>query len=185
MPSQRPTYKSPLEGYENAPPLPTEKAADGKSLLNNQTGVLSSAYEKFPEPLDNGRRGAFDVHIYHLPNHPTQARYAAELHSRIRHEFPELRIYTFWSQPVGPHPIGMFEVNIFTPAQLGALVGWLAVWRGPLSVLIHPNTTEKTISEGGEISEAEKEARNHTDKAIWMGEKVVLNTDMFWEVMDR
>lgn len=79
----------------------------------------------------------------------------------------------------------MFEVNIFTPAQLGAFVGWLAVWRGPLSVLIHPNTTEKTLSEGGEISEAEKEARNHTDKAIWMGEKVVLNTDMFWEVMDH
>jgi hypothetical protein len=25
------TYDSPLKGYENAPPLPDEKAADGKS----------------------------------------------------------------------------------------------------------------------------------------------------------
>ena len=25
------TYESPLKGYENAPPLPDEKAADGKS----------------------------------------------------------------------------------------------------------------------------------------------------------
>lgn len=52
------TYPSPLEGYENAPLLPEEKAADGKSYLNNQTGILSSSYEKFTEPLDSGIRGA-------------------------------------------------------------------------------------------------------------------------------
>jgi len=51
------TYPSPLAGYENLPPLPEEKAEDGKSLLNPQTGVLSKAYERFVEPLDNGRRG--------------------------------------------------------------------------------------------------------------------------------
>lgn len=48
---------SPLSGYENAPPLPDEKAEDGKSYKNPQTGVLSDSYEKFPVPLDNGRRG--------------------------------------------------------------------------------------------------------------------------------
>lgn len=51
------TYPSPLTGYENAPPLPEERAEDGKSYRNTQTGVLSKAYEKFPAPLDNGRRG--------------------------------------------------------------------------------------------------------------------------------
>jgi DOPA 4,5-dioxygenase len=51
------TYPSPLAGYENAPPLPDEKAEDGKSYVNPQTGVLSKSYEKFVEPLDNGRRG--------------------------------------------------------------------------------------------------------------------------------
>ena len=50
-------YPSPLTGYENAPPLPEERAEDGKSFKNLQTGVLSPAYEKFTEPLDNGRRG--------------------------------------------------------------------------------------------------------------------------------
>ena len=50
-------YPSPLAGYENAPPLPEERAEDGKSFKNPQTGVLSPAYEKFTEPLDNGRRG--------------------------------------------------------------------------------------------------------------------------------
>jgi DOPA 4,5-dioxygenase len=47
-------YPSPLAGYENAPPLPEERAEDGKSFRNPQTGVLSSAYERFTEPLDNG-----------------------------------------------------------------------------------------------------------------------------------
>lgn len=50
-------YPSPLAGYENAPPLPDERAEDGKSYRNPQTGVRSSAYERFVDPLDNGRRG--------------------------------------------------------------------------------------------------------------------------------
>lgn len=55
------SYTSPLAGYENLPSLPDEKAADGKSYVNPQTGVLSKSYEKFCEPLDNGRRGALFV----------------------------------------------------------------------------------------------------------------------------
>jgi hypothetical protein len=51
------TLPSPLAGYENATPLPDEKAADGKSYKNPQTGILSDAYEKFTAPLDNGIRG--------------------------------------------------------------------------------------------------------------------------------
>jgi len=50
-------YPSPLAGYEDAPPLPEDRAEDGKSFRNPQTGVLSAAYGKFTEPLDNGRRG--------------------------------------------------------------------------------------------------------------------------------
>lgn len=50
-------YPSPLTGYENAPPLPEERAEDGKSYQNPQTGVLSNAYERFTDPLENGRRG--------------------------------------------------------------------------------------------------------------------------------
>lgn len=51
------TYPSPLEGYENKPPLPTETSEDGKSLKNPQTAVLSNAYETFVDPLSKGRRG--------------------------------------------------------------------------------------------------------------------------------
>lgn len=57
----------------------------------------------------------------------------------------------------------MFEVNIFTPAQFGAFVPWLSVHRGPLSVLVHPNTTE------------DEERLNHTQRAIWLGERIPLD----------
>jgi hypothetical protein len=52
------TYPSPLTGYENAPPLSDEKAADGKSYVNPPAERLSDAYEKFIDPLDRSERGA-------------------------------------------------------------------------------------------------------------------------------
>ncbi|GKT44097.1 putative protein 21 [Colletotrichum spaethianum] len=68
----------------------------------------------------------------------------------------------------------MFEVNIFTPAQFGAFIPWLTIYRGPLSVLIHPNTTED-----GQDHNA-TELRNHTQRATWMGEKLPLDTTVFY-----
>lgn len=50
-------FPSPTADYKDAAPLLTQVAEDGKSLKNPDTGKLSSAYEKFPAPLDNGRRG--------------------------------------------------------------------------------------------------------------------------------
>ncbi|KAK4232541.1 DOPA-like domain-containing protein [Podospora fimiseda] len=166
-------YPSPLSGYENAPPLPETRNDDGKSFVNPQTGILSPSYEKFPPPLDNGRRGGFDVHIYYFQSNPEQTKYAQELWQRIRHEFPELRVYTFWDRPIGPHPVAMFEVNLFTPAQFGAFIPWLSIWRGPLSVLVHPNTTEE------DVHELERELKNHTERAIWLGERIPLDVGRF------
>ncbi|KAL2067284.1 hypothetical protein VTL71DRAFT_1708 [Oculimacula yallundae] len=166
------TYTSPLEGYENAAALPEEKAEDGKSYKNPQTGVLSKSYERFVEPLDNGIRGAFDIHIYYFQANAQQLQFAKELWTRIRLEFPELRIYTFWDRPIGPHPIAMFEVNLFTPAQFGAFIPWLAINRGPLSALVHPNTVD---AEGKMLDEY----RDHTQRAMWMGTPVVLDLSVF------
>ncbi len=90
---------------------------------------------------------------------------------RLTHcQVPELKTYRLWDRPIGPHPIAMFEVNVFTPAQFGAFVAWLAIWRGPLSALVHPNT----IPGEGE-TKAEAELRDHTERAIWMGERLPLD----------
>jgi len=67
---------------------------------------------------------------------------------------PELRIYKLWDKPIGPHPMAMFEVNVFDPTQFGAFIAWLVVNRGPLSALIHPNTDD--------------EIRDHTQRATWV-----------------
>ena len=61
-----------------------------------------------------------------------------------------------------------FEVNLFSPEQFGAFIPWLVINRGPLSALLHPNTDD----------EAEEE-RNHTQRATWLGEKVVLDVSVF------
>lgn len=170
------TYPSPLLGFENLDPLPNDKVGEGgdKSLVNPQTGILSSAYTEFVDPLNKGKRGGFDLHIYYNQGNPAQTKYARELHERIRREFPELRIYDVFKGPVGPHPVAMFEVNVFTPAQFGAIVSWLAVWRGPLSVLIHPNTVAGPGEDGVEVAR-----RDHSQRAIWMGERVPLDLDLF------
>lgn len=72
----------------------------------------------------------------------------------------------------------MFEVNLFTPAQFGAFVPWLAVWRGPLSALVHPNTTD---GGGGAdpVREIAVERRNHAQRAMWLGERLPLDFAVF------
>ncbi|KAH9861622.1 hypothetical protein J1614_011374 [Plenodomus biglobosus] len=159
------THPSPLEGYEGLEPLPNEKAEDGKSFVNPPTGKKSEAYSSFVSPITNGIRGGFDIHIYFLHEDKEEVKFANELWERIRREFPELRIYRVWDKAIGPHPLAMFEVNLFTPEQFGAFIPWLVIHRGPLSALIHPNTGE--------------DERDHTQRATWMGHPLPLNLKMF------
>jgi len=117
------TYPSPLEGYEGLEPLPNERAEDGKSLVNPPAKKRSEAYSSFVSPITNSSRGGFDVHIYFLSGDKEETQFAHELWERIRREFPELRIYNVWDKPIGPHPLAMFEVNLFTPGR-----SRLAIW---------------------------------------------------------
>ncbi|KAF2158056.1 hypothetical protein K461DRAFT_274300 [Myriangium duriaei CBS 260.36] len=155
------TYPSPLEGFGNHPPLSDELNEDGKSYKNPTPTEPSAAYSSFTNPIDNGIRGGFDVHVYFQQQHEWELNFAKELWQRIRLEFPELRIYRVWDKPIGPHPIGSFEVNIHSPAQFGAFIPWLVINRGPLSALVHPNTGE--------------EWRDHTQRASWLGPAIPLH----------
>jgi DOPA 4,5-dioxygenase len=64
----------------------SEKAADGKSLINPPTKSLSNAYEAFVDPIARDERGGFDVHIYFLQTDAVEKKYAEELHERVRRE---------------------------------------------------------------------------------------------------
>ncbi|KIM52967.1 hypothetical protein SCLCIDRAFT_1223291 [Scleroderma citrinum Foug A] len=123
----------------------------------------SSAYETFPSPIISSRNG-FDFHVYFMPSNPVHVKHATELHARIHQEFPELPIYRIWDRPIGPHPTAMFEVQTMTPHQTGALFSWLVVNRGPLDVLVHPNTDDTY--------------RDHAELATWMGNPWPLNMEI-------
>ncbi len=66
----------------------------------------------------------------------------------------------FHEQPVGPHPIGSYQLSI-TPGDFADVVGWLALHRGGLDVFVHPNTGD--------------DLRDHRDHAIWIGRSYALN----------
>ncbi|KAF8723384.1 hypothetical protein AX14_009365 [Amanita brunnescens Koide BX004] len=150
-----------LAAFANARPLGSERNPDGKSLRNPPAPHLSSCYDTFPAPIRPATDGnGFDFHIYYTND---DVGYARQLHERIRREFPELRIYQFWDKPVGPHTLPMFEINVFNPHQTGALFSFLAVNRGPCSVLIHAHTGD--------------EYKDHME-GTWMGPAVELNLDV-------
>ncbi|KAF7982571.1 hypothetical protein HWV62_27567 [Athelia sp. TMB] len=88
------TWTSPLQGYENAEPLPDTVNPDGKSLFNPPR-LRSAAYDQSPKPIDSSNN-EFDFHSV-----AAEAKFAKELHERLRREFPELRIYKFWDKAVG------------------------------------------------------------------------------------
>ncbi|KAF4549039.1 Hypothetical protein D9617_24g017530 [Elsinoe fawcettii] len=165
------SYESPLKGYEGLEALPNDFAEDGKSYANPPAAKPSEAYNSFVAPISNDRRGGFDVHIYFQQNSEYELKFATELWERIRREFPELRIYKVWDKPIGPHPIGMFEVNIFTPAQFGAFIPWLVIHRGPLSALLHPNTGD--------------DYRDHTQRATWLGKEYPLHLRPLREFIEK
>ena len=88
-------------------------------------------------------------------------KFAKALQQAIAESFPKIVLHGLRHKPVGPHMVGMFQADIFSPSQFSALVPWLAVHRGPLSVLVHPNTGDAR--------------RDHTQNAIWMGDRKPLN----------
>ena len=67
-------------------------------------------------------------------------------------------------RPVGPHPDWSCQLA-FEPKQAGDVIGWLALNRDGLNVLVHPETGDPH--------------RDHTDHAIWMGAVRPLNTSIF------
>lgn len=66
----------------------------------------------------------------------------------------------FHEQPVGPHPMGSYQLAIRT-ADFPHVLGWLAQNHGALDVFIHPNSGD--------------ELRDHRDSALWLGHSHLLN----------
>lgn len=101
----------------------------------------------------------FHAHIYYDPQ---SRESAAQIRETLGAEFA-VRLGRWHDQPVGPHPQAMYQVA-FAPDQFAEVVPWLMLHRQGLDVLIHPET-------GDDLAD-------HTDHALWLGEKLALRLDV-------
>jgi len=105
----------------------------------------------------------FHAHVYYDPD----TRDAA---SHVRDGLAErfdVELGRWHDKPIGPHPKSMYQVK-FVPEQFGKLVPWLMLHREGLDVLVHPETGDAV--------------RDHTDQALWLGEKLALNIEVLRRV---
>ena len=107
-------------------------------------------------PKDISAIIGYHAHVYY----DAASRPAAEaLRAAIEATF-DVRLGRWHDRPVGPHPRWSYQIA-FPPALFAALVPWLALNRGGLTVFVHPDTGDALP--------------DHRDHAIWLGEKAELN----------
>jgi aromatic ring-cleaving dioxygenase len=71
-----------------------------------------------------------------------------------------VRVHGLIDEPIGPHPLPMFEIDI-PQGALEPVLNFLQLNHGPLSILVHP------IS-GNELAD-------HRDHSIWIGKQLSLD----------
>ncbi len=114
-------------------------------------------------PQDTGAIKSWHVHVYYDPARTREA--AARVRQWIEERFT-VRMGRWHDVPVGPHPTAMYQVA-FAPEVFPALVPWLALNRQGLTVLVHPETA--------------RPRDDHLLHALWLGEKLPLNSDILPE----
>ena len=112
---------------------------------------------------ENQEISGFHAHIYFdTASRDVAARVREELGARF-----DVRLGRWHDQPIGPHPKSMYQVA-FLPNQFEKVVPWLMLNHEGLDVLIHPETGD--------------DVKDHTDHALWLGEKLELNIDILRRV---
>ena len=108
------------------------------------------------EPTISG----YHAHVYYDAD--TKDR-ADRLRTAIENTFT-IEMGRWHDRPIGPHPRWSYQVA-FKTEQFAELVPWLALNREGLTIFVHPNT-------GDDIAD-------HSRFAMWLGESVDLNMDIF------
>jgi aromatic ring-cleaving dioxygenase len=101
----------------------------------------------------------YHAHVYYDAG--TRAE-AERLREAIGAAF-EARLGRWHDQPVGPHPTSMYQVAFAVEAFPG-LVPWLMLNRGPLTVLVHPETGD--------------DYTDHSQFAMWLGPPLPLRLEV-------
>ncbi|KAF5094170.1 hypothetical protein D0Z03_002161 [Geotrichum reessii] len=113
---------------------------------------------------------SYDIHTYYFQSNENSIKEATALREKLAKDFAkevdnkDLNIYKMWDKPIGPHPYAMWECDFKKPELFARLVPWYQLNHGNLSVLIHPHTDKGSLTD-------------HTQFAIWIGDKVPLIKD--------
>ncbi len=102
----------------------------------------------------------YHAHVYYDSTSKAQA---ARLRVAIEERF-EVEMGRWHDNPVGPHPMGSYQVA-FRPDLFGEILPWLALNRGGLTIFAHTET-------GDALSD-------HRDHAIWLGQQQSLKLSIF------
>jgi aromatic ring-cleaving dioxygenase len=108
---------------------------------------------------DPGRIKGYHAHVYYTAvTRPTAERLRAAIGDRF-----QARLGSWHDEPVGPHPVSMYQVAFAGEEFLG-LVPWLMLNRKGLDVLVHPLTDDSVA--------------DHTRFAAWLGTPLPLRLDV-------
>ncbi|KXS16629.1 hypothetical protein M427DRAFT_144694 [Gonapodya prolifera JEL478] len=109
----------------------------------------------------------FDVHVYFKQYNKDETAFATKLHQTIIDTFPQIRYRPVRYEPVGPHIVGQFLLEVLAPADLGVFISWLLINRGPLSVLLHPHIHASAFPSKTNL---EIQYIAHTRHTFWIGQ---------------
>jgi aromatic ring-cleaving dioxygenase len=108
---------------------------------------------------DSSVISGYHAHLYYTP----ETRPIAErLRAAIGERFPQARVGNWHDEPVGPHPVAMYQVA-FAVEYFPLLVPWLMLNRENLDVLVHPLTDDSVA--------------DHTRFALWLGSPLPLRVE--------
>jgi aromatic ring-cleaving dioxygenase len=102
----------------------------------------------------------FHAHLYYSPE---TRPIAEQLRAAIGERFPQARIGNWHDEPVGPHPVSMYQVA-FAVEDFPRIVPWVMLNREGLDVLVHPMTDDSVA--------------DHTRFALWLGSPIPLRVEV-------
>ena len=73
--------------------------------------VIQGAYTPMNEYFTH-----YDIHVYFEKETESEAQ-AVRLRDSLKASFPSLRMFPPQRDPIGPHPVGMWEAHMITESQ--------------------------------------------------------------------